>query len=531
MPAKRRRTPFHKLKAKVGKPLAPGRPLGVVTSSDPTYQPNGYGYLTAPLDHQRRALKASAGKPYFGLFMTVGTGKTKVLIDTAAFLYQRKAIDRMLVLAPNGVHLVWPEEFEKHCPTWVPRTVITFRSDWSPKQAREVEEQLRYAPAGLLVAAMNIESLSSLSGKAFLWASRFLQGGPALLVVDESQRIKGPSSVRSKAVLHLAQYAPYRRLATGTEITKGFEDLYSQFRVLHPDIIGQPTFTAFKSEYCLTGGFENREIIAYRNTAGLIRKIAPYIFTQRLEDAVDMPERIYQRRIVELSPEQRRLYKALVDDTLAEIRSGVVVSEARAAVKLVRLRQIVSGHVSAVHEATDDRPEHTAIERLPNPRMQTLIDLVTEEVHGKFLLWAAFKEDIRWIIEELTKARVPIVSIYGGQTDTENERARQAFKDPAIRGLVAIPEKAGTGFTFNEATTSIYYSHSFNYEARLQSEGRNYRIGQKNRVLYIDLLAARTVDLSKLLPSREKKQDMATLIKDPDRFRALMEEAAAMLDE
>jgi hypothetical protein len=270
---------------------------------------------TTPFRHQKLAFeKASNDVPpapgmprpcdAFAYFMEPGTGKTKSLIDDAARAYLAGEIELLLVLAPNGVHRNWLGELELHCG--VPYQAAFYRSGTVNKQARAVLD----STGVLKVLTVNSESLSHKSGLAFCLAA--LAGRRAMVVLDESHRFKTPGAARTRNSWKLSRMAVQRRLATGTEITKGYEDLYAQFRFLDPAIIGAKTFADFKAMYCVMVGDYN-QIVDYRNVDHLLGRVGPYVFSAAKADCLDLPAQVFLQREVELSPEQARYYKELRD--------------------------------------------------------------------------------------------------------------------------------------------------------------------------------------------------------------------------
>jgi SNF2 family DNA or RNA helicase len=129
-----------------------------------------------------------------------------------------------------------------------------------------------------------------------------------------------------------------------------------------------------------------------------------------------------------------------------------------------------------------------------------------EEVSGKIIIWSRFRYDIVRIRAALVKeyGEKSVVSYYGDTSDEDRQRAIQLFQDGDARFFVANPATAGYGLTLTEANTVIYYANDFNLETRIQSEDRCHRIGQKNPVTYIDLIAEGTIDEKIVKSLRDK---------------------------
>ena len=185
-----------------------------------------YRFKTEPYEHQRVALAASWNKKEFAYFMEMGTGKSKVLIDNIAILYDKGKIDSALIIAPKGVYKNWAElEIPKHLPNHIYHKIVT----WSPNPNKEEKRQLINlfdSTNDLTFFVMNIEALSTKKGVSFI--EKFLISHNSLMAIDESTTIKNNSARRTKSAIKLSNFANYKRILTGSPITKSPLDLYSQ---------------------------------------------------------------------------------------------------------------------------------------------------------------------------------------------------------------------------------------------------------------------------------------------------------------
>ena len=274
-----------------------------------------YVFGTEPFDYQLECFAVSRARRSFALFLEMGLGKTKILIDTACYLFREGLIDRVLVVAPNGVHKQWAlKQIRQHTPPWCKLGSVNY---WG-----ESKRGARRGPAdGLHWFCINIEALSRGGGEAAALA--FLKAGAALTAVDESIRIKTPGSDRTRAIQRIRKYSLFRRIMSGRPITKGIHDLYSQFYFLDPAIIGVDTFTAFKTRYCVMGVKEEaNSIVDYKNTEELIARIAPHTY---IAEKKDYPAKIYVRRRVDLTPEQRSIYTEMLENLIVELENGDIL--------------------------------------------------------------------------------------------------------------------------------------------------------------------------------------------------------------
>ena len=457
-------------------------------------------FETEPFDHQRKAFYMSRDKTNFALLMEQGTGKTKVGLDTAAHLYANNKITALVIIAPNGVHRNWlKNEVPVHLPEWCPRQCAFYYAGMNKKD-KEDWSAVSGSTECLKIFAFNVEGFVSKKAQQFI--NKIMLSNDVLLIVDESSRIKRPGAKRTQFITKVGKRAKYRRIFTGTPVTKGPEDVYSQFKFLDPYILGYESFYSFRARYCVMGGYENRQIVGYENVEELTKSIEGHSFRILKKDCLDLPDKIYQRAYVELSEAQRQLYNTMRDEYVAEYQDEAI-SAPEAITRLLRLQQITCGWFPS------DTP--TPIDE-KNPRLETLKELLSD-IEGKVIIWARFRADLK-AIEGLLGSLC--VTYHGGVANDARAYAVEAFqKDPKIRYFVGQPQSGGLGLTLTAATYAIYYSNSFDLETRLQSEDRCHRIGTTQNVTYIDIEALRTVD-GKIIKALRNKKNLADVItRDP----------------
>lgn len=460
-----------------------------------------FPFKIKPFDHQLKAFALSKDRRNFALFMEMGTGKSKVIIDVAAYLFSIGEIDTLLITAPNGVHRQWlNEQIPEHMAEFVPYNSIAYQSNWTKKFCKAFEEVMDSPPDELKIISFHIDAFSTKKGVDI--ASRVLNSGRCLWVVDESVRIKSPSAQRTKNILKLSGLAPYKRILSGAPITQGVEDLYSQLKFLDEDILGFSSFWSFKSFFCVEQPIPGapagaRKIIGYQNLSSLQEALEGHSFRVTKADCLDLPEKLYMTREVPLTSEQVKAYEELKHNLVTQLSSGEVVTAPMAAVKLMKLQQVLCGFLipevgaPAVH--------------IPNNRISTTIDII-KETSGKILLWARFHYDIDQLRDALTKEGVEFVEYHGRVHQEDRVTSLRRFKtEPAVKVFLANPQAGGTGLNLAEASTAIYYSNDFNADTRWQSEDRIHRIGQNSRCTYIDLISPGTIDLHILKSLRAKK--------------------------
>ena len=466
-----------------------------------------YKFKTKPYAHQLKALEMSWNKEVFAYFMEMGTGKSKVLLDNVAMLFDRGKINSVLIVAPKGVYKNWYDsEIPEHLPKHIDRNVVLWKSLITKEQKLKLDSLFKQDFTKLQILLMNVEALSTKKG--FDFARQFLNVRKALFAVDESTTIKNPGAKRTKNILGLSKMGKYRRILTGSPVTKSPLDLYTQCFFLDPYLLDYTSYFAFRNRYAemRTANFSGRsvQIVAgYKNLAELSETLKPFSYRVLKDDCLDLPPKTYMKRVIQLTPEQKRVYQQMKATALATL-NGKMVTTMNVITQLMRLQQITCGHF----KADDD-----SIQNIKNNRITELMD-VLEEVEGKAIIWAHWRHDIDTIVGSIEDKYPGSVVTYYGDTSTEDrQKAIKKIQDPEskVRFLVGTPQTGGYGITLTGASTMIYYSNGYDLEKRQQSEARIDRIGQKKPMTYIDIIAEDTVD-EKIVKSLRKKVNIATEI-------------------
>jgi hypothetical protein len=497
------------------------RPTARASAPARVVQATNYKFRTTPYKHQRDVFERSRDLSSFALFMEMGTGKSKVVIDNAAFLFAAGKIDGVLVVAPNGIHRNWiTNEFPVHFPTWTSYVAHIWTGAKTKTAEREIELLIKPQGARLAVLSMNVESFSTERGVAV--ARRFLSAGRRMMVVDESTTIKTPGAKRTKSVIRCRSIAPYRRILTGTPITQGPFDLFAPLAFLDPEILGFTSFYAFKHYFAVwekrrnaAQGVDYEELINYVHLDELVALVAPHSFRITKDECIDLPPKSYSIRPVEPTDEQARLYKRMSDELMVEINDRTIVAPI-VLTKLLRLSQITGGFIGS------DENDVTVIPG-GNPKVDALVE-IAESVQGKTIIWARFIPEIKEIARALRDrfGRESVVEYWGGVDNDTRAANIVRFQDPnhPARFFVGTPRAGGMGITLTAAGTVVYFSNDYSLQTRLQSEDRSHRIGQTKNVHYIDLEMVGTIDQD-VVAALRKKQDIAEFI-NRDNIRRIM---------
>ena len=450
------------------------------------------------------ALEKSWNRETYAYFMEMGTGKTKVLIDNLAMLYDKGKVDGALIVAPKGVVGTWyNQELPSHLPDHIENVTVLWQPNITKKQQEKLDS-LFEPEESLHILIMNVEALSTTKGRDF--AAKFLSSHNTLMAIDESTTIKNPGAKRTKNILKLSKDAKYRRIMTGSPVTKNPLDLYSQCEFLSPWLLDFTSYYAFRNRYAEMKtlhlhGRSVQVVDKFKNLGELSDQLKGFSYRVLKEDCLDLPDKIYMKRNIKLSPDQAKLYLQMKETALANL-NGKQVTTVNALTQLMRLHQITCGHFTADDGTT---------QLIANNRIDELMN-VLEETEGKAIIWAHYQYDIHAIIKNIVKEYGPgsVVDYYGLTPQDERQPNIKKFQDdPRCRFMIGTPSTGGYGITLTAANTVIYYSNGYDLEKRLQSEDRAHRIGQQKSVTYVDLICDETVD-EKIVKALRKKINIAS---------------------
>ncbi len=470
-----------------------------------------FEFKTKPFAHQLKAFEISRDLPEFALLMGMGTGKSKVIIDTIQHLYLKGEIDTVIIFGNKGSYKNW---INNEIPAHLPETIPKIDTYWeaNPSAILQVTyEMMQLKITSLKIMVMNIEALAYEEPVELI--TKIVEVNNTLLVIDESTTIKNEGAKRTKNAIKLGKLAKYRRILTGEPIANSPLDIWAQAKFLNPELLGFPSYYAFQAYYArsirMQGNGRNfRKVTGYQRLKELEENIARWSFRVKKEECLDLPPKVYQQYTVELTSDQERLYNQLKHDSLAFLSLQTTVSVQLAITKLLRLHQLVCGHL------TDD---NGVVHSISNNRISALMN-VLNETDGKVIIWATYRKDIEAIERAISKDYGPetLVTYYGDTRQGEREDAIDSFQDKEseVRFFIGNPKSGGYGLTLTEATTVVYYSNNYELEVRLQSEDRAHRIGQTKSVNYVDLITPGTVDEKIIKALRSKKQIAAACLGD-----------------
>lgn len=479
--------------------------------------PAWYQFKTEPLPQQIECLNKLYDKAGVAIFMDPGLGKTKVAVDMNCALRMEDKIDAWLVVCKFSLLENFANEIRAHAP--IPVSIHIPTTD----NIKAYDKWVR-GPDDFKCLIVGTESLSN--GRMIEIAESFLLSfSKPSITLDESSLIATHNAIRSERIVGFRNKSAYRQAMTGTPITEGPLNLFMQFEFIDPDIIGIGDFYAFRNRYAVMGGYRDPksgkplQIIGYQNVDELTRTIAPYTYEAN-KAILKLPPKRYQVRHVDLTREQKELYRQIKLDEKYELNGREVVPK-NVLELILRLHQVCGGFIGETweEEQIDGRfKKKSRIEPVipseRNPKLTELMD-AAGEVRGQGIIWTAYRSELH-MIEEALIARYGKDSVRTLHGDTEEQDRKilsRDFEAGCFKWIVSNPQTGGMGFTWNAAEAAIYYSMTHKMADRIQSEDRFHRIGQTKSVLIVDILARRTVD-ELIKKSNEQKMDLAAFVRE-----------------
>lgn len=524
-----------------------------------------YVHKLEPFSHQLQSWRRTRDDEIAALFPEMGTGKTKIVIDTAAWLYLNGQIDSMLVIAPKGLYYIWQdEEIPLHFPDQVPYEVVTWESSARVAAKRRQAEFVASKVKGKLsILVMNVEAL--VSKRAEKYAHEFLTGRHTMIVIDESTCVKNPRAKTTRACMRLGKRVRYRRIMSGDPAANSPLDLFSQTNFLEPGILGYTTFTAFRADFANVVMIPNPrakgymkefpKVVGYKNLDVLTKKLEKFSVIIKQKDCLDLPPKQYLTRTFDISKEQRAAYKDLTQNALAVIDSQVASGEGNAKVENEIKQDILGtvGDTAILEQLLEDvkagRSQHFVLAQLvitqmirqqqiacgfavdedgtvlkfkDQPRLDMLLAVLSEIGSEQAVIWAPFRPAIAMVADKLREKGDAdrVVEYHGGVTQEDRRTNKKKFQDGEADWFIGNPQTARFGLTLTAARYAIYYANSWKPEHRTQSEDRIYRISQTRSVIIVDIVARDTQDVRivRALRNKKKLSQMVT----PSNWKAML---------
>ena len=445
--------------------------------------------------NQDEAVHFALSHPACMLDMDMGTGKTRVAIDTA---FARNDVYRILVVCPKAVVRVWRENLNKFAPDdrW---QCWDLQKGTVKSKAEDLKKWLKI-PASKQFVVVNYDCVWRKEMGDLITKSNF-----HLVILDESHRAKAAGSKVSKYLALLGKRVRYKMCLSGTPMANSPLDVYGQYRFLDQSIFGTNHYL-FLQEFAVLGGPDRRFIVGLKNQKELNRRFSSIAYTCKMsdiKDRINLPDMLPPiERKVDLPSKDMKTMKELNREFIAECGSGhVVVSNVL--VKLVRLQQITSGFCLTKENVLDDY----SVQELNTAKADALEDMLKDiSIQDNIVVFCHFRHDLETI---------RAITLGSGRKYFELSGSWNTLEDwkKCDGGVIGVQIQAGAeGVDMTKARYAVYFSLPHSLALYNQSKARLYRPGQNEKVSFIYLIAEKTIDES-LYESLMKKEDIIESIK------------------
>lgn len=430
-----------------------------------------YRPKTKPFPHQVDAIEFISNRQTVPLFDEQGLGKTKIVIEALCNNMEQGVIDGALIICKKHLIRNWQDEIETHSYL----KCIVLRGSANEKGLKFMGYSHFYI--------INYESVIGEIKRLEM----FLKIRDMAIVLDESHKIKNPDAKTTNAIFELKDLAKKRIIITGTPVANKPLDLWAQFYFLDNGKLLGESYKDFEKVYSVD--LKNDDVSEQKDRFNNLRAIISSNSIRRLkEDVLELPEKIYIEKYVQLEGQQKKIYDQVKDELYIEITNidgKKIIDESDVLLKkLLRLAQIASNPF-LIDKAYIETPAKF-------PLLDTLIKNILEHKE-KVIVWSCFVDNIRILYKRYRE--LGSLMLYGNiPIEKRGEIVKQFRNNDGFRILVANPAAAKEGLTLTSANNAIYLDRNFNLTDYLQSQDRIHRISQTKECKIYKLIAKNTID-------------------------------------
>jgi SNF2 family DNA or RNA helicase len=456
--------------------------------------------------HQRIAVNWLLEMPRAFLGDDMGLGKTLSVLTYFEMLKARDEVDLLLVICPNSLKRNWLREAEQ----WFPASRLLLHPD---KKADRITffRQLRLGARlfdGLVINFEAVRLPDVVKG-----VKEVLQNRRVLLCVDESQRIKNPRSKSFLALAELSNHCLRRVLLSGTPTPRDISDIWAQVYLLDDgQRLGRNFYKWLSQVAELGNSYSEVAVRRYKpeEVKESLLRVQELLLRRRKEDVLQLPEKTFTVRDVELAGDQRKFYEEIRRELLVRVTS------LSGSTYLKEISSVLEEYLRAVQVCSNPRLVDPSWSGDPAKFLECdeIVGEIVEERGEKLVIWTNYLGNVA---ELCTRYQHLGAKPFSGEVDpAERDLTIEEFqKGESVKILVAIPAAGGVGITLTAAQTAVYLDKTWNAEHYLQSVDRIHRIGQRGTVNIISLHASK-VDALIARNLRRKEKELKRVLGDSD---------------
>lgn len=447
-----------------------------------------------PFLHQMQAFRFGLTHPRAAMLLPIGSGKTAIAINLLRYRIGQGQVKKALIVAPLSVLSTWEDELQKHSDL----EFHVIRGSRAKKLGILCEP--RESPE---IIISNYESVR-------IYEKGFIKKNFQIIIADESTKIKSPRTKVSHVFWRVFKLTPYKIILTGLPMPNNILDSYSQFKFLSPCVFGT-NYQYFKNRYGKFGGYQNYTFLGPRNLKEFRQKLFSISITFKREELFDLPPRTYEIRNVTLSADEKKAYESMKKDFLIHLETEQIVAT-NILTQFLRLHQVTSGIIGN---------EDGKITEIGSSKLKVFISYMEDEVLGtesKTLVFVEFIHTLKRVENWAIKKKLNPAVIYGAIKEANRgDEIRRFQNDPACRILIGQISTVSYGLNLTAANITIFLESNFSFGDRDQCEGRNYRIGQTQKVTVIDFVVPKSID-TYVLSILKKKRNFVEVVMRQDKL-------------
>jgi len=410
--------------------------------------------------HQKQALALASLFDSYALFLETGCGKTLVAIR----LIQMRQEPTLIVCPLSVIEGVWIPELKK----WAPE--LTACNLWDHFRKKKTID----IPDSFDTYLINFESFKKIKHPEDYFK---------FIIIDESAALKCNKTQITKKFISIKDNIKYKLILSGLPAPNGIMEYWGQMAFINERLLGK-NFYAFRNKYFRTGGYGGFQYYLKANaTEEIMSKINEQAFHISKFDCLTLPDQLFEKRIIEMSKEQRQAYDDMWKQNIMEFKGHTTLAMNELS-KIMKCREVTSGFVIN---------EYGMPIFISDTKLKVLKAVLNDEIsHEKqVIIWCNFHYEIEMIFKEFGDEAC---MLYGGIKQHEKDQNIKDFQNKKKRLLIAHPKTGGKGLTLVNSSYQIWFSLSYSEEDHKQATDRIHRIGQTEKCTYIYLLAKDSID-------------------------------------
>jgi SNF2 family DNA or RNA helicase len=489
-----------------------------------------------PFEHQKVMYKIHDILPHSANLSQMGTGKSLAVLMSIDKRLQRGEVrpGHILIICPATLLETWVNRHIKKGTPHLKAQIMT------GSYQERLEMILNRDKLGVDIFLTNPETFSmkakvELGGRSAMMplAPLFMLADWDMVVIDEAHKIKNPEAQRTQNIINTFKGIPYSIIMSGTINANKLYDLHSPFVFLN----NAKNFSTLHFEHgtgvpLTLSALHEKFVGAYFDGKGY--KKNPKTFTlkelrERMEEVsvryeksecFELPEKLYEQRLIEMDPVQAQLYTALKAFLIASLddlaESGGTITIMNVLAMMVKLAEAANGWIY------DDN--HNLITLPTNPKKDAVMEVLDDLADtDKVILWSRFTNDLHTLYDAIRKeyGEESVAIIHGGETcslcssrksDRYSIQERFNNLDDPLRFVVVNSAVGSHGIDLTGATYEFFYSNSFVKTDRTQAEDRAHRFGMRSSLTIVDFVMKDTVDVDVLMALKSWKSMTAALL-------------------